>query len=102
MLFNILLHGRDLVYNVGGCSRTTIHDLAKSIAACTGARVETPDIPPGEMALLNALAGAPDDVYMDIERYTEEFHKFFVPLSIGLDRTINYQRLLYEDSNNGC
>lgn len=82
MLLNILMHGKQAVYNVGGPSRVTIVELAHLIAARLNAIVlfakdEAP------------LAGAPDEVSVALTRYTNEFgFPEFTPLEIGLDRTI--------------
>lgn len=93
MLFAIMLYGRSTVYNVGGRSRTTILQLAESIGAILGAPVSVPPPQPGAGA---GLAGAPDDVSLDLSRYCEEFSKTeFVSLDAGLARTILWQRHLY-------
>jgi UDP-glucuronate decarboxylase len=89
MLWSILLHGHDAVYNVGGRSSTTILELAQAI----GGILEVPVSVPAQNA---ALAGAPGEVSLDLDRYCTEFAKTdFVPLDIGLERTINWQRELY-------
>ncbi len=82
MLVNILMKGKQAVYNVGGASRVTIWELARSIGAQLNARVEVPaeGVP---------LVGAPDEVSVAITRYENEFGAMeFTPLGIGLDRTI--------------
>ena len=100
-LFNIILSGKELVYNVGGHSRTTIREIAEKIAEKTDSNVEVPDLPVGEQAVIKALGGAPEDVWMSTERADKEFEKaVYVPLDEGLDRTIAYQRILYENSSN--
>jgi dTDP-glucose 4,6-dehydratase/UDP-glucuronate decarboxylase len=89
MLFSILLHGKQTVYNVGGRSRTTILELAQAV----GAIIEVPVSVPEQVA---GLSGAPDDVSLDLGRYCDEFAKTdFVPLDTGLRRTIAWQRHLY-------
>lgn len=93
MLFAIMLHGRSTVYNIGGRSRTTILQLAEAIGGILQAPVSTPRVEPGAAT---GLAGAPDDVSLDLSRYCDEFSKTqFVPLDVGLARTIGWQRHLY-------
>ena len=101
-LFNIILHGKEPLYNVGGKSRTTIHRLAEIIAVLTGARIELPSTSGAEQVMLKVLTGAPDDVWMDTSKANAEFSKTqYVPLDEGLNKTIEYQRILYANSGNG-
>lgn len=106
MLLNILMHGAESarataenltlpytdtpVFNVGGVSRTTIKELALSIAALTGAEVFTPPNDKG-------LKGAPQHVEVSLNKYRREIDDktTFVDLHEGLKRTIEYQRKLY-------
>jgi len=100
-LFDIILHGKEPLYNVGGQSRTTIHRLAELIAAPTGARIELPDTSGAEQVMLRVLTGAPDDVWMDMSKASAEFSKVqYVPLDEGLNKTIEYQRILYANPDN--
>ena len=86
-ILKILFYGEDVVYNVGGASRTTIKQLADQIAEITNATVI-----PGE----EGLAGAPEDVQLDLSKVINEFKVEFTPMSYGLLETINYQKELYE------
>lgn len=89
MLWSILLQGRESVYNVGGEATTTVAELARTIASAVGVRVIVPEGYDG-------VAGAPDDVRLDLVRTREEFGKReYVTLPEGLARTIAWQRLLY-------
>ncbi len=85
-LLNILFHGKQTVYNVGGFSRVTIKDLAHSIARMTDAAVMEGD---------KSLDGAPDDVALDMTRYISEFGGTFTQFGDGLLKTIEYQKELY-------
>jgi UDP-glucuronate decarboxylase len=86
VLWHVLLHGKQAVYNVGGESTTTVAELARVVGALTNARVQVPDKDDG-------LAGAPDDVRLDLSKSREEFGKCqYVPLAEGLGRTIAWQR----------
>lgn len=92
MLWNILLFGKDAIYNVGGQSRITIAELAKLIARETGVSVIFP-----KKSLDNT--GAPDDVYLDLTKVKKEFNKHqFVSLEDGIKATINWQKKLYNRS----
>ena len=89
ILWHILLQGKHAIYNVGGTSRTSIADLAKSIGRHIAVPVEFPQTE-------QALGGAPDDVYLDMARVMQEFGKdTFIPLEAGLQRTIQWQTALY-------
>lgn len=89
-MWNILFQGKDAVYNVGGCSKTTIGDLARFIGDYLQAKVIFPAGP------CDGLAGAPDDVFLDMSKAEKEFDKKeYVDLTRGLSKTIEWQRLLY-------
>lgn len=91
IMWRILLEGREVVYNVGGDSRTTIRELAELTGRLTKVAVSFPAEAPGQ-----ALAGAPDDVRLDMGRFEREFGPVsFVPLEEGLRRTIAWQKWLY-------
>jgi len=85
-LLNILFEGKQTIYNVGGFSRISIKDLAHSIALLTESAV---------MEGAKVEGAAPDDVCLDMTRYISEFGGGFIPLSIGLRKTIEYQKQLY-------
>lgn len=89
LLWNILLFGKDAIYNVGGQSRITIADLAKLIAKETGVSIVFPK-------KSSDLMGAPDDVYLDLTKVKQEFNKHqFLSLEEGIKTTINWQKNLY-------
>lgn len=89
ILWNILLFGKDNVYNVGGVSRITIAELAKLIAKEIGISVVFPKNP-------SDFLGAPDEVYLDLTKIKQEFNKHqFVSLEDGIKTTINWQKNLY-------
>ena len=80
ILWDILLKGKEPVYNVGGTSRTTIAELAQTIGRLTRAEVILGD---------KGLAGAPDDVQLDITKVLTEFGtREFVSLEEGLKKMI--------------
>ena len=88
VMWQILLTGKETVYNVGGESRTSIADLAGKIGRYLKVKV----IIPNKSA---AKLGAPEDVRLDLSKIKKEFHKHkFVSLNEGLRRTINWLRQL--------
>lgn len=90
MMLRILLEGQKAVYNVGGESTTTICDLVKMIGGITGATVVIPTNKDSGM-------GSPSKVSLTNCNYIEEFgQRDFIPLEIGLSKTIEYNRKLYE------
>lgn len=92
ILWHILLHSAESLYNVGGASRTTIADLARSIGGLLEVPVNFP-------AVAVALGGAPDDVRLDMDRVRREFGKQnYVDMAEGLRRTVAWQRALYADA----
>ena len=91
ILWRILLEGREVVYNVGGDSRITIRGLAELIGRLADVPVSFPAEAPGQ-----ALVGAPDDVRLDMGRFEREFGPLtFVPLEAGVQRTLAWQKWLY-------
>lgn len=92
IMSNILLRGQNPIYNVGGNSKTTIGELAKNIGEITGATVVFP------IVSTQALAGAPEDVGLDMSLVEKEFGKIdFIPFEEGLKRTVEWQTELYNN-----
>jgi nucleoside-diphosphate-sugar epimerase len=84
IMWNILLSARQPVYNLGGNSQTSIAGLAQSIGEIMNVPVI---IPPSD----NSVAGAPEDVKLDMSKVLKEFGKEkYIPLNEGLERTINW------------
>jgi len=91
IMWNILLNGQDPIYNVGGNSKITIGSLAKTI----GKYMDIPVIFPENSD--NDINGAPDDVFMDMNKVKAEFNKTnYINITDGLARTIEWQRELYK------
>lgn len=87
MLVNILLKGRQDVYNVGGVGEISVYGLARKIAELTGTSIKVP------RNSGQAIEGAPAHVSLDLNRYYREFGaKTFVPLDEGLKHTIEWYR----------
>lgn len=92
ILWNILLHGTSAIYNVGGHSRTTIAELARSI----GNILDVPTIFPNAE---KDMTDAPADVSLDMELVEREFSKnSYVGIEDGLRATIEFQKSLYANN----
>jgi UDP-glucuronate decarboxylase len=91
LLLNVLLYGRDFVYNVGGGERITIRKLAEEICALTGSTlsvgvsVERP---------AQNVEVSPKLIELDISKISKEFDlPPFKPFREGLKRTIEWNQL---------
>lgn len=90
MMWKILLEGKAAVYNIGGISSLSIVELAKLIGELSGVPVV---IPKSEN---KGLSGAPEEVKLDITRYTDEFgNRNFLDIEKGLKYTIDWQSSMY-------
>lgn len=91
ILWNILLFGKEPIYNVGGFSSITIADLARKI----GKYLDVPVIFP--KTLSDKILGAPIDVSLDMTKVKNEFGKTeYIPFDNGLETTIEWQKELYK------
>jgi len=90
IMLNILFNGSKPVYNVGGNSRTSIAELAKSI----GDYLQVPVEFPLDSIKMN---DAPEDVSLSLDLVMQDLGKTsFLPLIDGLKRTIEWQKKIYE------
>jgi nucleoside-diphosphate-sugar epimerase len=90
MLFNIILHGKKVVYNIGGESKISIFELSNLIGQQLKKNIVLP-------ILKKEIIGSPKVVNISTERYKKEFLKNnFVDLESGLIKTISWQKQLYE------
>ncbi len=84
MIWNILLHGRSNVYNVGGNSQVTILELSKIIGDYVDCEVIVPENQDG-------LKGSPSGVNLDLTKYRNEFGVTnFVSLENGVIKVIEW------------
>lgn len=89
IMWNILLLGKEPIYNVGGHSRITVGELALKIGEYLNVPVVFPDDS-------KDVPGAPDDVQLDMTKVKNEFGKTeYVEFEVGLARTIEWQKALY-------
>jgi dTDP-glucose 4,6-dehydratase/UDP-glucuronate decarboxylase len=94
MIMNVLYGGKHEVYNIGGVSAVSICRLAELIGEMLGK--------PVVVGSGRGMTGAPQDTRMSISRYKNEFGlPDFIPLKEGLQKTIEYQKKLYETQDNG-
>ncbi|MCI1982475.1 MAG: NAD-dependent epimerase/dehydratase family protein [Oscillospiraceae bacterium] len=94
MLLNVLISGKDTVYNVGGTDRITIRQLAEEICRQTGSSLTAghPRLPAEK-----ETAVSPETVEPDLTKIRSEFRlPPFLPLREGLARTIEWNRALLE------
>lgn len=86
MLLQVMLWGKELVYNIGGIHPVTIRALADEVAKnCGGVKVITP-----KKIAKDELVGTDyTRVRLDISRFIAEFGDFnFVTFSEGIKRTV--------------
>jgi len=85
-ILDLLLFGKQEVYNVGGISKVTIKGLANRIGCLTDAAVECPEHN-------QSVIGAPAGVEMDLTKFqTELGYRKFTSLEEGLRKTIAWQK----------
>lgn len=96
MLLNILLYGKDLVYNVGSSEPITIRDLAEEICSLTGSDLE---IGPAKKQTAQNIEVSPNRIELNIDKVTGEFHlPPFKSFREGLSRTIEWNTNLLHHS----
>jgi nucleoside-diphosphate-sugar epimerase len=90
LMWQAALRGTQPVYNIGGHSTVTIGELAKLVGQFVG-------VPVLFHAQSVEVAGAPEEVRLDLTRPETEFQKTsYVGLEDGLRATIEWQRQLYK------
>ena len=88
MFWNILLHGKDITYNVSGFSSVSIKELAESIGQILDKKVITP-------VSLDGLIDSPKIVNISSERYINEFNKQdFVGMEHGMEHVIEWMKYI--------
>jgi len=96
MLFNVLLNGSSLIYNIGGKETISIKRLAEIICELTGATYSLPE----ENQTAMFLQSAPDRVKIDISKIEKEFDLGeFVSLEQGLSNVIAWNKKLISEEN---
>lgn len=93
VLLNILLYGKELVYNVGGNDTVSIRELAQEICALTGSVLEAA---PSQALSSADVMVSPKLVALDIKKIQREFQlPAFKPLHEGLIRTVAWNLARY-------
>lgn len=88
IFWNILLHGKDVTYNVSGFSNISIKGLAENVGQILDKKVIAP-------VSLDGLAGSPKVVNISSEKYINEFQKHsFVDMKHGLENVIEWMRYI--------
>jgi len=87
MIIDILINGKDTIYNVGGKSKITIYQLAKEIGKITNVKVV-------RKKEINKNS-APKSAFVSSRKYEKEFGKFkLTSFFYGISKTIKWQKLL--------
>ena len=94
MMINILLNGKEEVYNVGGKEEITIYDMAKIIGDKFSKEVIR-----GEVNN-DVATSAPKKVSISLDRYENEFGEFeFVPFANGMENYLDWYIDAYREYN---
>ena len=95
MLLNVLFFGKSIVYNISGLyDEKCIKDIAQIIASNLEVKVVIPNED-------KSLEGTPSVVVLDIQKYIQEFNKtHFFPIEYGIQRSIEWLKLLQEQGEN--
>ena len=84
MFWNILLHGKDITYNISGFSNSSIKELADNVGNKLYKKVITPTSSDG-------VVGSPKIVNISSKKYINKFNKtHFVNLEEGLENVIEW------------
>lgn len=88
MMLNIMLSGKESIYNIGGVDLKSIREIAEVIAKNEGVEVEVPEIS-------TSVGGVPKSLILDISRYINEFGcPKFISYEEGLAKTAKWIKLL--------
>ncbi|MBI3442691.1 MAG: NAD-dependent epimerase/dehydratase family protein [Candidatus Sungbacteria bacterium] len=89
MILFVALHGRDMVYNVGGQESISVRNLAKKIAQ----QCRVPYRVPSRSSSLIHIGKDPGFVKLNLTKIKREMKTMtFTPFSEGLSRTIEWQK----------
>ncbi len=94
MMFNILLYGKQAVYNVGGVDRLSVYEIAQLIAGIAG---NVPVILPQSAASSPQIGTDGRITMLDLSRYTAEFGPPpHTDITTGFSRMIEWNRRIYK------
>ena len=84
MILNVMLSGKEIVYNIGGKDLKSIREIADLIAKNEGVEVKLPKI-------ADSIGGTPASLILDISRYVNEFGApDFISYEKGLSKTAQW------------
>lgn len=91
IMLNIIIKGKDNIYNIGGKEKISIFDLAKKISKYfNNAKVY-------KKILAKKNFSAPKNAFVSIKKYENELGKIkLIKIDNGLEKTIKWHKLLYE------
>jgi len=90
MIWNVIIKGKDFIYNVSNNQNMSILDLSMIIGEHLNKKV----VPSVDKS---GLVGNPKIVNLSIDKYNEEFNKkSFVDIKQGIKNTIKWQKKLNE------
>ncbi len=89
MILNVVIHGTELIYNVGGVESVSIKELAEEVGRQTGSKV----VIPKSIERKQHIATDPQIVKLDLTKYSMEFGlPEFVKFPEGIRRTLEWNR----------
>lgn len=89
MLLTVMLKGKDLIYNISGVDSVSIRQLAEEVAAYCG----VPVVLPKRKSNLKHIGYDTSYLKLDISKFLKEFGNIdFMPLSVGIRRTIDWNK----------
>tara|TARA_B100000989_G_scaffold299044_1_gene292456 strand:+ start:15533 stop:16564 length:1032 start_codon:yes stop_codon:yes gene_type:complete len=87
MILNVLLNGKDKIYNITGPKTFTIRKVAETISKLEKVDLKVPKIS-------SSIKGSPAKVKLSTLKYNKEFKKkSYISLNEGLERTIKWQKI---------
>lgn len=91
MILNIMLSGKESIYNVGGVDLKSIREIAEVIAKNAGVEVKLPEVS-------SSVGGTPKSLILDITRYINEFGcPNFISYEKGLAKTADWIKELQRE-----
>ena len=91
MILNIMLSGKESIYNVGGVDLKSIREIAEVIAKNAGVEVKLPEVS-------SSVGGTPKSLILDITRYINEFGcPNFISYEEGLAKTAEWIKELQRE-----
>ena len=87
MMWDVVIKGKDVIYNIGGTSVMTITELANKIAIATKTKFS--------FANKESMHGSPSAVRVDMTKYNDEFGEYkYTSFLEGLSVVIDWQKHL--------